>query len=81
MPHNILLVNPGTVEAIGMNAAMALGAKGFENGFIPESKDILWHSKLLDHGKEEVIGSPRPRAPATIPTSARSPATISSCAA
>lgn len=54
MPHNLLLVNPGKADAVG-NAAIALGAKGFDRGFIPESSDILWHSKLVDHGKEEVI--------------------------
>jgi azurin len=38
-----------------MNAAIVMGAKGFENGFIPEGDSILHHTKLLDHGKEEVL--------------------------
>ncbi|MFZ4766558.1 MAG: DUF7133 domain-containing protein, partial [Roseimicrobium sp.] len=54
MPHNLLLVKPGKADAI-MNAAMVMGAKGFENGFIPEGTDVIWHTKLLDNGKEEVI--------------------------
>ncbi|MDP1587763.1 MAG: ThuA domain-containing protein [Prosthecobacter sp.] len=54
MPHNLLIVKPGQADAI-MNAAIVMGAKGFENGFIPEGTDILWHTKLLDHGKEEVL--------------------------
>jgi azurin len=54
MPHNILLVKPGKADDIAAKA-MALGAKGFENGFIPESPDLIWASKLLDHGKEQVI--------------------------
>jgi putative membrane-bound dehydrogenase-like protein len=66
MPHNILLVNPGKVDEIAIKA-MALGAKGFDTGFIPESPDILWHSKLLDHGKEEVIEFTAPAKPGDYP--------------
>jgi azurin len=54
MPHNLLIVKPGKADAI-MNAAMVMGAKGFENGFIPDGSDVLHHTKLLDHGKEEVL--------------------------
>jgi putative heme-binding domain-containing protein len=54
MPHNLLLVKPGKADEIGMKA-MALGAKGFEVNYVPESPDILWASKLLDYGKEQVI--------------------------
>ncbi len=54
MPHNIMLVNPGKADEVGL-AAIALGASGFSVGFIPESKEILWHSQLVDHGQEEVI--------------------------
>ena len=54
MPHNILLVKPGTENDIGLKA-MALGAGGFSVSYVPESSDILWSSKLVDHGKEQVI--------------------------
>ena len=54
MPHNILLVKPGKADDVGMKA-MALGAKGFELNFVPESPDIIWSSKLVDPGKEQVI--------------------------
>jgi putative membrane-bound dehydrogenase-like protein len=54
MPHNIMLVNPGKADEIGV-AAINLGAKGFDVGFVPESSDILWHSQLVDFGQEEVI--------------------------
>ena len=66
MPHNILLVNPGKIDELA-NKALALGAKGFENGFIPESPDIIWHSQLLDHGKEEIIEFTAPARPADYP--------------
>lgn len=54
MPHNIMLVNPGKADEIGL-AAIDLGAKGFDVGFVPESQDILWHSSLIDYGQEQVI--------------------------
>ena len=66
MPHNIMLVKPGTADDVGMKA-IALGAQGFDTGFIPKSTDILWHSKLLDNGKEEVIDFTAPALPGDYP--------------
>ncbi len=66
MPHNIVLVNPGKADPIAMQA-MTLGANGFKTGFIPESNDILWSSKLLDHGKEQVIEFTAPSKPGDYP--------------
>ena len=54
MPHNILLVKPGKADEIGMKA-MQLGAGGFSVNYVPESTDVLWSSKLVDHGQEQVI--------------------------
>ena len=66
MPHNLLLVQPGKIDEIA-NQALIMGAKGFETGFIPENKNIIWHSKLLDAGKEEVIEFTTPTAPGDYP--------------
>ncbi len=54
MPHNIMLVNPGKADEVGL-AAIDLGARGFDVGFVPQSKEILWHSQLTDYGQEDVI--------------------------
>jgi len=66
MPHNIVLVNPGKRDAIAMQA-IGLGAEGFKVGFVPKNKDILWASKLIDHGKEEVIEFTAPTTPGDYP--------------
>ena len=66
MPHNILLVKPGKANEVG-EKAMALGARGFEVGFVPESPDILWASKLVDHGKEQVIEFTAPKTEGAYP--------------
>jgi len=60
MPHNILLVKPGTDNDIGLKA-IALGAGGFAVSYVPESADILWSSKLVDYGKEQVIDFTAPQ--------------------
>ncbi len=54
MPHNLFLVQPGKIDEIA-NQALVKGAKGFETGLIPDNKNIIWHTKLLDAGKEEVV--------------------------
>ncbi|MCA9121067.1 MAG: ThuA domain-containing protein [Planctomycetaceae bacterium] len=54
MPHNIMLVNPGKADEVGL-AAINLGARGFDLGFVPPSKEILWHGQLIDYGQEQVI--------------------------
>lgn len=66
MPHNILLVKPGKADEVGL-AAINLGARGFDVGFVPESKDILWHSSLVDFGQEEVIEFTAPTAEGAYP--------------
>ena len=66
MPHNILLVKPGKGDEIGLKA-MALGARGFEVNYVPESPDILWASKLIDHGKEQVIEFTAPKTEGAYP--------------
>jgi azurin len=66
MPHNIVLVKPGKADDVGTKA-MNLGAKGFDVNFVPESTDIIWASKLVDSGKEQVIDFNAPAKPGDYP--------------
>lgn len=66
MPHNILLVKPGKADDVGLQA-IALGAGGFDVGFVPKSDDILWSIKLVDHGQEETIEFTAPTAEGAYP--------------
>jgi len=66
LPHNIVLVQPGKLEAVAQ-AAIAMGAEGFKAGFVPKSDDIIWGSKLIDHGKEQVIEFTAPSKPGDYP--------------
>jgi putative membrane-bound dehydrogenase-like protein len=54
MPHNLVIVKPGKADEVGTKA-IELGAAGFEKGFIPDSPDILASTKLVDHGKEQLL--------------------------
>ncbi len=66
MPHNIMLVNPGKADDVGLQA-IALGAGGFEVGFVPKSSDILWSIKLVDYGQEQTIEFTAPTAEGAYP--------------
>ncbi len=62
MNHNLVMVMPGAADEIGL-AAIAMGAKGFETGYVPESDKILFASKLLENKEEQVIDFVAPTEP------------------
>ncbi|MBX7208225.1 MAG: hypothetical protein K1X78_07950 [Verrucomicrobiaceae bacterium] len=55
-PHNWVLGKPGTKDKI-LSAAMAFMAdpKALEKGYVPDSPDILVHTKLLQPNTSETI--------------------------
>lgn len=54
MMHNLLVINPGTVEVIAQQA-MELGLEGMEKAYVPESEDVLAHTSLLQPGDSDII--------------------------
>ena len=54
MPHNLIVGMPGSVEEIG-KAAEALGAEGFSKEFIPDNKNVIAATKLLNAGELDKI--------------------------
>ena len=57
LQHNMIICKPGTVEAVNA-AAMAMMtdmAKWMAKDFIPESPDVLHHTKLLNAGQKETL--------------------------
>ena len=66
MPHNWLLVKPGRADAVG-EAAIALGARGFELAFIPPGSDVLAATKLVEYNREEVLEFTAPATPGDYP--------------
>ncbi|MDN5199949.1 ThuA domain-containing protein [Fulvivirgaceae bacterium BMA10] len=57
MPHNVLILNPGKAEEIGV----AAGA--MKEGFVPESKEVLAASRLISEGEIDVIKFMAPETP------------------
>ncbi|MCE6988019.1 PVC-type heme-binding CxxCH protein [Dyadobacter sp. CY323] len=52
MPHNVVIVKPGTEQKVGEAAdAMANLKDGFEKNFIPNSTDILYFTPLVNSGQ------------------------------
>jgi putative membrane-bound dehydrogenase-like protein len=62
MQHNLLIVRPGTVEAVGALAdAMARAPDAAERNYVPPPPDVLFYTKLLDPGETEVLEFTAPR--------------------
>ncbi|MDH5397563.1 MAG: plastocyanin/azurin family copper-binding protein [Cyclobacteriaceae bacterium] len=66
MLHNALIVKPGTIDAVAQ-AAMELGLKGQELGYVPDSDDVLYHTGLLQPDSKDVIYFVAPEIPGDYP--------------
>jgi len=56
-PHNLLIVKPGKKDVVGMaaNAGMADPAFLTTKNAVPDSTEILHHTKLVQAGEQDVI--------------------------
>ncbi len=56
-PHNVLIIKPGKKDVVGMAANAGLSDPTFltTKQAVPESPDILHHSKLVQPGEEDTI--------------------------
>lgn len=61
MPHNLLIVNPGKAEEVGVAAGIM--PDGFQKNFIPDSKEIIKASKLIKLGEIDVMKFTAPEKP------------------
>lgn len=62
-PHNLVLVQPGCLEEVGLAAnEMAKDPEAAKSGqFIPKSKKIIVHSKMLNQGETEILRFKAPK--------------------
>jgi putative heme-binding domain-containing protein len=68
MPHNLLVTSPGKMMDVAMAAErMATSPDAFAKGFIPDSKDILHSTKLLQAGETERMVIVAPSEPGDYP--------------
>jgi len=55
-PHNLIIAKPGTLMKVGALAnAMLTDPQAMAKNYIPESPDILWHTKLVQPGGTESL--------------------------
>lgn len=62
MPHNCLIVMPGSANEVG-EAALAMGVKGMAAQYIPNTNKVLYHTKLMQPGTSEAIYFIAPETP------------------
>ena len=67
-PHNFLLLKPGTLDKVGALAnAMLTDPKAMEKSYIPESPDIVAHTKLVQPGTSDTVEFTVPAEPGDYP--------------
>lgn len=56
-PHNVLIVKPGKKDVVGMAANNAMADPTFltTKQAVPDSEDILHHSKLIQAGEKDTM--------------------------
>lgn len=66
MPHNLVIVSPGSADEVAQ-AAIDLGSKGFDKAFIPDNKNILHATKLINNNEEQTLVFKAPAQPGDFP--------------
>ena len=62
MQHNLLVIRPGTLEAVGALAdAMAAAPDAAERNYVPPTPDVMWATRLVDPGQSTTIEFTAPR--------------------
>lgn len=68
MPHNLLILEPGTMEATGKLAeTMASDPDGFERQFVPNSPSVLFATNLVQPRQTATLRFLAPTAPGDYP--------------
>jgi azurin/sugar phosphate isomerase/epimerase len=68
MPHNWVLVQPGAEEKVGAAAALMVSMPdGADRHYVPDSPDVIVHSRLLDPGKQTTLYFTAPKVPGRYP--------------
>ncbi len=68
MPHNWVLVGPGSEDRVGEAAArMVALPDGLDRHYVPDSQDVLVHTRVLDPGSRTTIYFTAPARPGRYP--------------
>ena len=68
MPHNWVLTKPDALETVSLlSAKMAAESDAYSRHYVPESPDILCHTRLLDVGQRTTVYFNAPKTPGRYP--------------
>ncbi|MEY4272703.1 MAG: hypothetical protein RL250_1569 [Verrucomicrobiota bacterium] len=68
MPHNWVLTKPDALEAVALlSAKMAAEPDAYVRHYVPETPDILCHTRLIDAGKRTTVYFDAPKVPGRYP--------------
>ncbi len=68
MPHNLLIVQPGMLEKVGMaGELMQTAPDAYQRGFVPDLNVILHHTRLLQPRETQRLKFIAPRQPGEYP--------------
>lgn len=68
MPHNLLIINPGTLEIVGKAAdAMLQASSAAAKFYVPDSKEVLHSTKLVNPGESYTLTFTAPKAAGAYP--------------
>jgi glucose/arabinose dehydrogenase/azurin len=68
MPHNVVIVKPGSLETVGKAAdAMARLKDGFERNFVPDLPEVLFFTPLVNSGQSYRLNFTAPDTPGDYP--------------
>ena len=66
MLHNLLITKPGTADKVG-EQSLQLGINGEKMSFVPNSKDVLYHTIILHPRESDTIYFVAPSTPGVYP--------------
>lgn len=68
MPHNVVIVKPGSAEKVGQAAdKMAAGDDGYERNFVPDMREVLFATPLVNAGQTFQLNFTAPSAAGNYP--------------
>lgn len=68
MPHNVVIVKPGSGEKVGQAAdKMAVREDGYERNFVPDLREVLFATPLVNAGQIYQLNFTAPSSPGNYP--------------
>ncbi|MEM8954089.1 MAG: DUF6797 domain-containing protein [Verrucomicrobiota bacterium] len=68
IPHNLVIIKPGTTQTVGeLSNQLMTDPTAYEKHYIPDSSDVLHHTRIIEHSKKHTIHFNAPEIPGQYP--------------